>query len=319
MSTSKFEGVYCDGQESQVAYPKVLISPQGSHVASLDSNGRLHLFELDKERLILSCSPSEDSSTSLERLSNVVDFTWWSDHALTILKRSGNISIFDIPRCVIVKEDATIYSMPVVERVRKFEGHIFLLESLAQEAKSALAKVNSDPSELHHSSDRGMLWRLISFTEKTIPEMYKILVENCQYQEALDFADSHGLDRDEVFKSRWLNSEKGPSVVSMILSKIKDKAFVLSECLDRIGPTEDSMKALLGHGLHLTNRYVFSESEDQESKQLWEFRMARLRLLQFSERLDTYLGISMGRYMSLHLLSPFPFCRYAYLVCHIVI
>ena len=143
-----------------------------------------------------------------------------------------------------------------------------------------------------------MLWRLISFTEKTIPEMYKILVENCQYQEALDFADSHGLDRDEVFKSRWLNSEKGPSDVSMILSKIKDKAFVLSECSDRIGPTEDSMKALLGHGLHLTNHYVFSESEDQESKHLWEFRMARLRLLQFSERLDTYLGISMGRYVS---------------------
>ncbi|CAN7080553.1 unnamed protein product [Brassica oleracea var. botrytis] len=296
LSTSKFEGAYSDGRESQVAYPKVLISPQGSHVASLDSNGRLHLFELDKERLILSSCPSEDSSTSLERLSNVVDFTWWSDHALTILKRSGNISIFDIRRCVIVKEDATSYSMPVVERVRKFEGHIFLLESSTQEAKSALAKDDRDPGELPHSSDRGMLWRLISFTEKTIPEMYKILVENCQYQEALDFADSHGLDRDEVFKSRWLNSEKGPSDVSMILSKIKDKAFVLSECLDRIGPTEDSMKALFGHGLHLTNHYVFSESEDQESKELWEFRMARLRLLQFSERLDTYLGISMGRY-----------------------
>ncbi|CAN7101395.1 unnamed protein product [Brassica rapa subsp. narinosa] len=296
LSTSKFEGLYCDGKESQVAYPKVLISPQGSHVASLDSNGRLHLFELDKERLILSSCPSEDSSTSLERLSNVVDFTWWSDHALAILKRSGNVSILDIRRCVIVKEDATIYSMPVVERVRKFEGHIFLLESATQEEKSALAKVDRVPGESHHSSDRGMLWRLISFTEKTIPEMYKILVENCQYQEALDFADSHGLDRDEVFKSRWLNSEKGPSDVSMILSKIKNKAFVLSECLDRIGPTEDSMKALLGHGLHLTNHYVFSGSEDQESKQLWEFRMARLRLLQFSERLDTYLGISMGRY-----------------------
>ncbi|CAH2044315.1 unnamed protein product [Thlaspi arvense] len=285
LSTVKFEGVYCETNDSQLAYPKVLISPQGSHAASLDSNGCLHLFHVDKAKLTLSCCPSEDGS--LESLRNVVDFTWWSDHALTILKRTGSISIFDIRRCVIVQEDATIYSMPVVERVRSFEGHIFLLESSTKDR---------DPSESQYTSDRGMLWRLISFTEKTVPEMYKILVDNCQYQEALDFADSHGLDRDEVFKSRWSNSEKESSDVSMILSKIKDKAFVLSECLDRIGPTEDSMKALLGHGLHLTNRYVFSESEDQESKQLWESRMARLRLLQFTERLDTYLGISMGRY-----------------------
>ncbi|VVB17346.1 unnamed protein product [Arabis nemorensis] len=293
LSTTKFEGVYCDRKDSQLAYPKVLISPQGSHVASLDSNGCLHLFQLDKARLTISCCPSEDTlkaDKSLENLRNVVDFTWWSDHTLTVLKRSGNISIFDVRRCIIVQEDATIYSMPVVERVRRFEGHIFLLENSTHEAKSSLAKVDRDPS------DRGMLWRLISFTEKTIPEMYKILVENCQYQEALDFADSHGLDRDEVFKSRWLKSEKELSDISMILSKIKDKAFVLSECLDRVGPTEDSMKALIGHGLHLTNHYVFSESEDQESKQLWEFRMARLRLLQYNEKLDTYLGISMGRY-----------------------
>uniref|UniRef100_A0A1J3GWA6 MAG2-interacting protein 2 n=1 Tax=Noccaea caerulescens TaxID=107243 RepID=A0A1J3GWA6_NOCCA len=302
LSTRKFEGVYCEKKDSQLAYPKVLISPQGAHVASLDSNGCLHLFQLDKSKLTLSCCSSEDSfdslkpDNSLESLRNVVDFTWWSDHALTVLKRSGNISIFDIRSCAIIQEDATTYSMPVVERVRRFDGHIFLLESLMQDEKSALAKVDRDPSDSHHTSGRGMLWRLISFTEKTIPEMYKILVENCHYQEALDFADSHGLDRDEVFKSRWLNSEKGLSDVNMILSKIKDKAFVLSECLDRIGPTEDSMKALLGHGLHLTNRYVFSGSEDQESKQLWEFRMARLHLLQFSERLDTYLGISMGRY-----------------------
>ncbi|XP_019090516.1 PREDICTED: MAG2-interacting protein 2-like [Camelina sativa] len=306
LSTTKFEGVYCETKDDQLAYPKILISPQGSHVASLDSNGCMHLFQLDKARLTLSYGPSEDSSDSLkpdkslqswkESLRNVVDFTWWSDHALTILKRSGNISIFDISRCVIVQEDATNYSMPVVERVRRLEGHIFLLESSTQEAKSALAKVDKDPSELHHTSEHSMLWRLISFTEKTIPEMYKILVEKSHYQEALDFADSHGLDRDEVFKSRWLNSEKMVSDVSMILSKIKDKAFVLSECLNRIGPTEDSMKALLAHGVNLTNHYVFAKSEDQESQPLWESRLARLRLLQFSERLDTYLGISMGRY-----------------------
>ncbi|CAN8252182.1 unnamed protein product [Cochlearia groenlandica] len=301
MSTTKFEGVYCERKDSQLAYPKVLISPQGSHVASLDSNGCLHLFQLDKVELTLSCCPSKDitdslkPNNSLESLRNVVDFTWWSDRALTILKRSGNISIYDIRKCVF-QEEGTSYSMPVVERVGRFDGHIFILESSTQEEKSALAKVDRDPSELHHTSDRGMLWRLISFTEKTIPEMYKILVENCQYQEALSFADSHGLNRDEVFKSRWLDSDKELNDVNVILSKIKDEAFVLSECLDRIGPTEDSMKALLRRGLHLTNHYVFSESEDQESKQLWGYRLARLRLLLFNERLDTYLGISMGRY-----------------------
>ncbi|XP_010519456.1 PREDICTED: MAG2-interacting protein 2 isoform X2 [Tarenaya hassleriana] len=304
--TTKFEGVFGEAKDDQLAFPKVLISPRGTHVAALGINGLVHIFQMDKEAHSLSYCLSEESSGShktdkplqswKESLSNVVDFTWWSDHALTIVKRSGNISIFDIHRADTVQEDATVYSMPIVERVRRFEGHFFLLESSPQKARSVSSQIGRNPSELLISSNCGTFWRLISFTETTIPEMYKILIQNRRYQEALDFADSHGLDRDEVFKSSWLNSEKGINEINMTLSYIKDKAFVLSECLERIGPTEDSMKALLAHGLCLTNCYVFSELEEQNSEEHWDFRLARLRLLQFDERLETYLGINMGRF-----------------------
>ncbi|KAF5943716.1 hypothetical protein HYC85_017793 [Camellia sinensis] len=65
----------------------------------------------------------------------------------------------------------------------------------------------------------------------------------------------------------------------MFLSVIKDQAFVLSECVDGVGPTEDAVRASIAHGLHLTNQYRFSETEVDENSQIWEFRLARLKLL----------------------------------------
>ncbi|KAI8028025.1 MAG2-interacting protein 2 [Camellia lanceoleosa] len=82
----------------------------------------------------------------------------------------------------------------------------------------------------------------------------------------------------------------------MFLSVIKDQAFVLSECVDGVGPTEDAMRASIAHGLHLTNQYRFSETEVDENSQIWEFRLARLKLLQFRDKLKTFLGINMGRF-----------------------
>ena len=118
---------------------------------------------------------------------------------------------------------------------------------------------------------------------------------NSKHQAALDFADRYGLDRDEVLKSQWLCSGQGINDINTFLSKIKDKVFVLSECVDKVGPSEEAVKALLTYGLQLTNRYEFSESNNQECSEIWDFRMARLQLLQFSDRLETFLGINMGR------------------------
>lgn len=299
----QFEGVYSKpkGYRGPLAYLKVLISPQAKFIATLDVTGCLHIFKLDKEGFSL----SNWSRGGGDILSDSVDFTWWSDHVLAIAKRTGILVMFDILNGSKLKENDTVYSTPVLERVQQFQGNLFLLESMSSGERKNLSN-NKETDDSHCIEqiieDRfdqldisGLRWSLISFSERSIQEMYSILVSNKDYQAALDFADCHGLDKDEVMKSQWLHSTKGIKEVSMFLSKIKDQGFILTECVDKVGPTEDAVKALLEYGLRVTNQYGFSEQENYECSEVWDFRMARLQLLQFRDRLETYIGINMGR------------------------
>ncbi|WRX17057.1 Sec39 domain - like 1 [Theobroma cacao] len=316
LASTQFDGVYCEQKDyaGHLAYPKVLISAHGDYIAALDMNGCLHIFELDKE----SCSVTNFSfggranSQVTDKLLNgcseilidIVDFTWWSDHILTLAKRRGFVTMLDILSGLTLIEDEPVYSMPVLERVQQFKGYLFLLETLSSDDRFGLSNSNRRTSHREQTSEDGsnqsdisrLRWSLISFSERSVPEMYKILIGNSKHQAALDFADRHGLDRDEVLKSQWLCSGQGINDINTFLSNIEDKVFVLSECVDKVGPTEEAVKALLAYGLQLTNQYKFSESNNQECGEIWDFRVARLQLLQFSDRLETFLGINMGRF-----------------------
>ncbi|KAF5731302.1 hypothetical protein HS088_TW19G00909 [Tripterygium wilfordii] len=316
LSLIEFEGL-CSATKDQVACPKVLISPLGKFVATLDMGGCLHLFRLDKESWSLSSfafgerldsQAFNKSSNGLSEISSdIVDFTWWSDRIVVLAKRSGIVTMFDILCGVKLQEDDPVYSMPVLERVYQFQGHLFILESILPQEGCNKFNCDKKITDLQCSEEIAedrfdqfdisrLCWCLISFSQRSVLEMYNILISDRQYQAALDFADHHSLDRDEVLKSQWLHSGQGVDEINIFLSNIQDQAFVLSECINRVGPTEDALKTLLAYGLRLTNQYGFSESGDHESPQLWDFRLARLQLLQFGDRLETYLGINMGRF-----------------------
>lgn len=281
----------------------MLISPQGEFVVTLDVKGCLHIFKLDKDCCSLSSIDWRGIYDSKD-LSNFVDVAWWSDNVLTLSSSSGFVTMVDVFSGVKVQETDVLYSSPVLERVRGFQGHIFLLENKQSEDGDSHMQVRGtdnshrivhiveDINEVDYSR---LCWNLISFSERSVSEMYDVLIKNQRYQAALDFANCHGLNKDEVLKSQWLCSTYGVSEVNMFLSNIKDQEFVLSECVDKVGPTEGAVMALLECGLHLTNQYGFYESEDVTCSRIWDFRLARLRLLQFKDRLDTYLGINMGR------------------------
>ncbi|KAI8001816.1 MAG2-interacting protein 2 [Camellia lanceoleosa] len=195
--------------------------------------------------------------------------------------------------------------MPILERVQQFPGNLFLLESTSSEeshdssnkkAKNRLATCGSRHQDEYNQFDFAKLcWSLISFSKRSVSEMYDILISDQEYQAALEFDNRHRLDKDEVLQSQWLCSARGINEIKMFLSVIKDQAFVLSKCVDGVGPTEDAVRASITHGLHLTNQYRFSETEVDENSQIWEFCLARLKLLQFKDKLETFLGINMGR------------------------
>ncbi|KAH9716688.1 MAG2-interacting protein 2 [Citrus sinensis] len=317
--TTQIEGLYCEpkGHEVQLAHPKVLISAQGKFVATSDTNGCLYIFEMDKDNFSLSkfaCGERFDLQVAdslfdgrTKPIRDITDFAWWSDNILILARKSGIITMIDVLSGLKVKETDPVYAMLVLGTAQKLRGHVFLLESKSVEERFNVSNYDRETVDSNHtvqlieerfnrSGNTMLYWSLISFSERSVPEMYNILISHRNYQTAIDFANYHGLDTDEVLKSQWLNSSQGTDEINMFLSKIKDQAFILSECVDKVGRTEDSAKALLAHGLHLTNQYKFSETEDDEYSQIWDYRIARLQLLQFGDRLETYLGINMGRF-----------------------
>ncbi|KAM7274316.1 hypothetical protein ACFE04_028980 [Oxalis oulophora] len=303
--STQFEGSYSKQKDNlgHLAHPKVLVSPNGTFLAYLDVSGCMHIFKLDNDSYsLMKCATTEF-------LDEIVDFTWWSDHNFTVIKKGGIFNLLNVHDGFKVQKIDPVYSMPLLERAQQLQGHIFLLESIPCESSSDNTKESSDLPHINHPSEDSyhqcdvsrLRWDLISFSEKTVPEMYDSLISNHKYQAALDFADCHGLDKDEVFKAKWLQSGQDITDIGF-LSNIKDQVFVLSECVDKVGPTEEATKALITYGLHITNRYGFLESKD-DCSQVWNFRLARLQLLQFRDRLETYLGINMGRYSPLEYIK----------------
>eukprot|EP01018_Ginkgo_biloba_P007103 Gb_24496 [translate_table: standard] len=128
--------------------------------------------------------------------------------------------------------------------------------------------------------------------------MYRVLIDGKRYEVALQFAVQHRLDKDEVFKSQWLHSNHGKEAIQNFLSSIQDRSWVLLECLDKVGSSTDDVNAILSYGLVETGQYRFQETEKSGCSLFWQFCAIRLRLLQYKDRLETFLGINMGRYSS---------------------
>lgn len=299
------------GHARLLTSPKVAISPQGKYVATLDLTGCLNVFKLDSEVYSLSLLPIAErehphisdyfASGKKKYFNDIIDVSWWADHILTFAKKSGGLTMYDILRGMEIMKNDQI-SVSVIERVQHHQGYVFILEdmtfgdSVSEHIGKSSQHIKHDTYENHDQPDTdGFCWSLMSLFERSVSEMYNILISNQEYQAALDFATHHDLDTDEVFKAQWMNSDLGIHEINMFLSKIKDQTFTLSECVDRVGPTEDAMKALLSYGIHVTDRYVFSDSDDSQCSLIWDMRMFRLQLLQYRDRLETFVGINMGR------------------------
>ena len=117
----QFEGLYLKpkGYSGHLTYPKVLISPEATFVATLDLTGCLHIFKLDKEgftlfRFVLgerNDSPLSDNLSDGRNRSLVgfMDFTWWCDHILAVVDRVGMVMLIDILNGSKVPEDGPAY------------------------------------------------------------------------------------------------------------------------------------------------------------------------------------------------------------------
>uniref|UniRef100_A0A8C2TJ77 NBAS subunit of NRZ tethering complex n=1 Tax=Coturnix japonica TaxID=93934 RepID=A0A8C2TJ77_COTJA len=142
-------------------------------------------------------------------------------------------------------------------------------------------------------------FRLVSLRSTTPEELYQRKIDNEEYEEALSLAQAYGLDSDLVYQRQWRKSAVNVASIQDYLSKIKKRAWVLHECLERVPENVDAAKKLLQYGLKGTDLealVAIGKGEDGgrltlEQKELCR---SRLKLLTYLDRLETYEEILGG-------------------------
>eukprot|EP00198_Chlamydomonas_reinhardtii_P007404 XP_001696740.1 predicted protein [Chlamydomonas reinhardtii] len=146
--------------------------------------------------------------------------------------------------------------------------------------------------------------RLLLLAERTAQEMMQLHVRNQRWAPALRLAAASGLDADAVYEARWAASAVDGSgeAVAANLECMRDRRWVVGECLSRLAVDAAGQRLLLRYGL--------AESEAQERAQAgdcggkgpsgaapwWWWRLARLRLLRHLDRLELLLAAQGGAY-----------------------
>lgn len=284
----QLEGVFSPSTDKKtlLSLPKVRISPQGKCIATLDLNGSVNIFVLDGNKRSVSLHPH--GSCAGTHLIGVKDISWWTDSILMVAKEDGRISMYSIAENMVVSKDDPVLSTPLLEKAKAIEGYAFVLQSSRQ--------MDSVLGDRQHTEMDKIFWSLVSFSKVSVLEMYSVLIRENRQKEALDFASQYNLDKDDVLKACWLHSAGDIHDIQSYLANIKDQAFVLSECVNKVAPTEVALKALFSFGLRITDRYKFSEPDNSGEGSAWDSRIIRLRLLWYNDLLETFLGINMGRF-----------------------
>ncbi|KAK8945195.1 hypothetical protein KSP39_PZI007961 [Platanthera zijinensis] len=243
----QFEGLFSStkGHLISLTSPKVSISPQGKYIAALDLTGCLDVFSIDSDANFLSIICFAERFKSFgsisspqgrkHNLKDVIDIIWWTDHVLILANSNGSFTMYDVLSDMIVLKDGPHFCRPVLERPRHNQGHVFVLEGRSCEGEQSESKqtYREQASKNDQLCDVELHWSLLSISGKSVLEMYRILISNQQFHSALEFADCHSLDKDEVFKEQWLSSVFGAREVDLFLSKISDQMFTSVAVIQR--------------------------------------------------------------------------------------
>ncbi|KNE64690.1 hypothetical protein AMAG_10043 [Allomyces macrogynus ATCC 38327] len=163
-------------------------------------------------------------------------------------------------------------------------------------------------------------WTLWDWRPLTAAEMLvrKLTVDR-DYQGALDMARAHGMTTDVVYQTQWLHLQEReqqpgdqaaitPESVTTILGQVTDTIWVLRACAETVPRDPTAARALLVHGLQLTEstadavrRAAAESATEPDLAVLVEFRLTLLRLL---DRLELFTRIHLPSATDRHLHHP---------------
>ncbi|XP_057309196.1 NBAS subunit of NRZ tethering complex-like [Hydractinia symbiolongicarpus] len=302
-----------------------------------------------------------ESKAKNDFLTNVIDVNWWSEKELILASGNGDVTIssiedlrnllgdspekFDnwpmlsqaVDGCVLVLECERIISEQG-EKNKAPETTKWLSEHDEEEDYSFRSKIKElikqtlyFLTEANRFAPAIKAPRILSDTyrlvclKRTTPEgLYIRKIELEHYGEALDLAQRFNLDTDLVYQKQWRKKPVTKISIHDYLTKVKDRYWVLDECLLRIPDDFDAMEELLKYGLLGTSWEVFQvidktdknlkfvvekksneglEEEKEDiiftgalSPQQLKLCGYRWQLLQFLDRLSTYEVILGGSF-----------------------
>eukprot|EP01135_Chromosphaera_perkinsii_P010784 Nk52_evm1s2226 gene=Nk52_evmTU1s2226 len=131
--------------------------------------------------------------------------------------------------------------------------------------------------------------RLIIFCPTSPEELFRVKVQQRDYEEALLIASSYSLKTDLVYQCQWKEAPVLETTIDAFLSKVEDIEWVLSECSSAKAASPSEIRMLLKYGLKCTD----SEEGCDHLGKYWDFKIKyRKKFLKYLDRLETYLHIT---------------------------
>ncbi|CAD5110997.1 DgyrCDS348 [Dimorphilus gyrociliatus] len=336
---------------------------------------RLRVYQPEKEQPLFNQMNQEKSDNPKFRKTMkeflqayfLNDINWWNDNSIILSRGTGNLTIIDEKIMSNIMGDSPQWFEPSPRLSLAKNGSVVILECERKLQKRRLEDVSDyddsddeDYSILRKSSRMltkalysltekeqyrsarkkpkitGKIYRLVSLSSTTPEELYSRKIDLEEYGEAIILAQNYHLDTDLVYQTQWKKSQANIHAIKDYLSKVKNRSWVLNECINRVPDDIDAARELLEFGLGGTDIETlvrlqdvndgkfttYNPADDTEndddndairerkmnlaktinfsniSEDGKEICKVRLLLLQYLDRLKTYEDILGGVYFS---------------------
>uniref|UniRef100_A0A7N4P366 NBAS subunit of NRZ tethering complex n=1 Tax=Sarcophilus harrisii TaxID=9305 RepID=A0A7N4P366_SARHA len=277
------------GQEQDGIY-KMSLSPDGTILAAIHFSGKLSFWAVPSLRQLREWrqeeQPGYDAINPNWRFSTekrkkikdkesyypLTDVSWWAGNAVTLARCSGALTVSSVKTLKNLLGKSCEWFEPSPQVTAAHDGGFLSLECEVRlaakrprlearpgESEEADGDSDSEDSRLgaHPApakpASSPKSYRLVSLRSTTPEELYQRKIENEEYAEALSLAQAYGLDTDLVYQRQWRKSSVNVASIQNYLSKIKKRAWVLHECLERVPENVEAAKELLQYGLKGTD------------------------------------------------------------------
>jgi hypothetical protein len=254
---------------------KSLISKDEKNIGILHNNRILKISSLNHlkpEELVI-------------EFKSVLDFVWWDDSSIVILNDDYEISIMDL-KDQILMEGSKLELSGLSKLSTMNHGKMYFLECEVEDIEEIIPERGNilyGLYQLFHSMvfpemekkmKYSLFYKLIGFKEKKPISILMELLSNEKYVEANAYAKSFELSEDLIYQHQWNESEKDEGDFG-ILEDIKDKDWVIHECLICHTDSVEKKNNLLKYALNLCEKLNKSDPKIRE----------------FHSKMETYLQI----------------------------